>query len=241
MKILAVGDIHGNSNWKKIDSSKYDKVILVGDIMDSRFFSKEQTIRNAEELLPYAKRNGWEIVPGNHDLQYMFGSNFRCSGYYEKYEERAKIALETYFQKDQKIKYALLYDNVLYSHAGVMNEFYQRAVLTTYNSRNYQTVDDGMIKSLNDVLNFKKHLLNITSEMRGGRSGFASLVWADFYDMIAEENYLKVNQVFGHTATSGGSWHIRPDGSWLLNIDSFQYFDYAYEIEDGEYKRVIRL
>ena len=118
MKILAIGDIHGENHWKKI-IKKYedqvDKVIWLGDYIDSFFVNGKNQIDNLKEILEY-KKNNWDKVDllwGNHDLQYLGSS--RCSGYQVNFafeiEELFKTHLD-YFQ------ICSVYSNWLFSHAG---------------------------------------------------------------------------------------------------------------------------
>ena len=45
IKILTIGDIHGKSVWNEIIPENYDKIIFVGDYVDS-FYDSDITIIN---------------------------------------------------------------------------------------------------------------------------------------------------------------------------------------------------
>jgi len=57
MKLIAIGDIHGRTDWKQIISNiEFDKVIFVGDYFDTHEdISPEQQKSNFEDLVEYKK------------------------------------------------------------------------------------------------------------------------------------------------------------------------------------------
>src|SRR5690554_631315 len=83
IKILAVGDLHGKSCWQAIDFDQYDKVIFMGDYVDSTSHSDEEILDNFSEVIEVKKRHPEKVVLllGNHDIQYLYYPDFRCSGF----------------------------------------------------------------------------------------------------------------------------------------------------------------
>lgn len=122
MRILAVGDIHGN--FKEVlplvldNTSKYDHVVFLGDYVDS--FIKEQNgleaIQGFKRLCELSKEHSWDILLGNHDFQYISPRN-SCTGrhlefsyaYYEMFSEA---------QREGILKVGVQYGNTVFSHAG---------------------------------------------------------------------------------------------------------------------------
>ena len=51
MKILAVGDLHGSDHWKTIDPKKHDKIIFMGDYIDSFVFTDTEIVHNLKEVI----------------------------------------------------------------------------------------------------------------------------------------------------------------------------------------------
>lgn len=84
MKIIAIGDIHGNSIWKDIvASTTFDKVVFIGDYFDSFTIPYQQQIENFKEILDFKRSNINKVVllAGNHDYHYMNSVTETYSGY----------------------------------------------------------------------------------------------------------------------------------------------------------------
>ncbi len=239
MKILAVGDIHGNNAWKKIDFGKYDKVISVGDIFDSKIFNTREIKQNAIDFYG-AKIDNLVRLMGNHELHYFKKVSPKYSGFRADMLDDYYDILHSYYD-GKEIKFVDFYDGVVYSHAGLMSAFYHLVVNRSSTMVAPAVVNDKVVELINHVLNRNFDMLYISSTSRGGKQHFGSVVWADYSDLIFDPRPIPYKQVFGHSASSGGSKHIRPNGNWLLNIDSFQWFDYVYEITDGEMTNVFQI
>jgi metallophosphoesterase superfamily enzyme len=108
MKIISIGDIHGRNTWKvhlfgsiqgyqdwkdEVENGisefmsdlypyrQFDKIIFVGDYVDSFDVSNSDMLSNFEELV-YLKRAMPErviLLLGNHDIQYIHRRP--CTGY----------------------------------------------------------------------------------------------------------------------------------------------------------------
>ena len=76
MKTITIGDIHGRSDWQEIDPANYDKIIFVGDYVDSFTVSDIDIITNLLNIIQFKKDNMNKVVLllGNHDLQYLFSN-----------------------------------------------------------------------------------------------------------------------------------------------------------------------
>lgn len=63
MKTLTIGDIHGRPFWKKAQIDEYDRVICVGDIMDSSRQEVEDNdmFVNTKEILKLKEENPEKI------------------------------------------------------------------------------------------------------------------------------------------------------------------------------------
>ncbi|MCU0352919.1 MAG: hypothetical protein MUD08_04140 [Cytophagales bacterium] len=59
MKLIALGDTHGRTDWKRIVSdNEFDKLVLVGDYFDAKEdITAEQQMDNFRELLSYKQAN----------------------------------------------------------------------------------------------------------------------------------------------------------------------------------------
>lgn len=121
MKILALGDIHGNPIWKKIvEKEKFDKVVFIGDYFDSLDFTPAQQIDNFKDIIAFKDRDPDKIhiLIGNHDYHYLNDVWDRYSGYNHKFAFTYRHLLESNIDKMQM---CFLIDKYLFTHAGVSN------------------------------------------------------------------------------------------------------------------------
>src|SRR6476660_917534 len=100
MRIIAIGDLHGKDCWKEIDFSLYEKVIFVGDYVDGFNASNHEIFNNLLELIQLKKSNTAKFILllGNHDIQYLYGPDYRCSGF----RPEAQFDLEELFSKNRE-------------------------------------------------------------------------------------------------------------------------------------------
>lgn len=79
MRILVIGDIHGHDSWKAIvENEKYDKVVFLGDYVDSFTLQPLTIVKNLREILKFKRENKDKVVLlwGNHDHSYFFGERY---------------------------------------------------------------------------------------------------------------------------------------------------------------------
>lgn len=221
MKVIAIGDIHGRNIWKKIDFNSYDAVVFVGDYLDSRQNLTDKVIlKNLRDIIKLqSKYNHIHFLIGNHDLQYTDDQfQFFVSGYRESYAEAAMKTLSKL-----NWKFAVEIDNVLYSHAGVVREFYES--IPNQSETYADTINEYGFEN-------PELYLTCVSRHRGGHAPAGSPVWCDYDELVEEENPLPIHQVFGHTATKGS--RIVFKGIYYRQcIDVLNRHPIAYEILDG--------
>lgn len=130
MKIVVIGDIHGRDTWKKIvnDNKDADKIVILGDYMDSFTIDTEVQLLNLYDLILFKREQKDRLILllGNHDFHYAFNWLVRnhTSPSYEKYSGYKRYTMEQcgeLFVECLKRKEILLswqYENLLFSHAG---------------------------------------------------------------------------------------------------------------------------
>lgn len=151
MKILTIGDVHGRDKWmfhthgssyefnhwrtmvengvpadakdfwEEMPYSQYDKIIFVGDYVDSYDLSNVIILDNLKNILFFKKSLPDKVVLllGNHDIQYIL-PNEVCSGYrsemrpdlYQIFDENKEIFNPSYLIECKEEKY-------LWTHAGI--------------------------------------------------------------------------------------------------------------------------
>ncbi len=195
MKIAAIGDIHGNPIWKDFikELDDFNKVIFLGDYVDGRTYSDEETITNLKEIIKYKKVNldKVDLLMGNHCNAYKYYPDpiVRCSRF------RNPIALELkalYNLNKDLFQTASQYGNYLFTHAGVcedwfVNRFEGDKTKDIANQLNHTTFEQ--VDTLFDVGRF-----------RGGSYNTGGPFWCDITEM--QKYSLQVDgiiQVVGHS------------------------------------------
>ena len=201
-KILSVGDIHGKPVWKNIDSSKYDLIIIIGDLYDAFEYTADEIHTNALELVQWAKQSAnVKIIIGNHDAHYFkwqtpIFSKIRGAGFNEKQLHRA---FHLYYDNQDLFQVAYQYGNYLWTHAGLSeisyNFHYKRKVEDIQST--FKEVNN-LGKALNKLWDLNDLSLFIAPLSRGGNDSFGGPIWADRSDTIGGP-LSGYHQIVGHS------------------------------------------
>ena len=218
MKTLTIGDIHGRRDWKRflfgnediyrewrrnsdinrIDTLKsiipmydYDKIIFVGDFVDSFNVSNVDMKENLQDIIHLARFEQDRIVLllGNHDVQYFIPNHY-CSGF------RPEMAWDfrELFQRDRPLFHlAFQYKDWLWTHAGVNERFY-----SDHMENRARHATDDWAHVLNDMMRLEEPQVFQVSLLRGGASLYAGPLWTDKKELI-KEPMPGINQIVGHT------------------------------------------
>jgi hypothetical protein len=194
MKVLAIGDLHGKDCWKEINLTHYDRVIFIGDYVDSPTIEDKTIVANLKEIIELKVKLSEKVVLllGNHDIQYMDYPNYQCSGF----NWRIKDELATVFQSNRHLfQVAYQSSNWLFTHAGVTNTFFHATFKKLPNDLGEHTVA-SVLNDLQASPNQSK--LHIAGQGRGGFFPYSGVTWADMKESAID--YLPgLHQVVGHT------------------------------------------
>lgn len=196
MKILAIGDVHGRSDWKDIvKHNEANKVVFLGDYLDSFDIQPIRQYENLIEIIEFAKQNtvSVELLLGNHDIQYYLHqdmiSQVRCSGY----NPAMHFDFYNLFKSNKSLfKIAYQYKNYLFTHAGLHRGWYN------YRFREFHKESEILSKSLNRELEYENPVLWDCGFKRGGSKKVGGPLWADFIETYKKplQGY---HQIVGHT------------------------------------------
>lgn len=221
-KILVIPDVHGSNFWEKaILSSKglYDKVIFLGDYVDSFVFSDEDILENLKKIIDYKLSNmdTTILLLGNHDIPYIYDERmFMCSGY----RFSMKIDLGNIFRKNLSIfNICKEEDGILFSHAGIIDPK-DLSIMKTFEDKGFDEIPLSVIKDLSKV-----------GGIRGGSHDFGGPFWADMQELIMLSKDIKKDQVVGHTSVRYPKLVNRPNASSLFFTDAGQ--KYCTLLSDG--------
>lgn len=195
MKHIVIGDLHGKSVWQDVDISKYDKIVFMGDYVDSFTLPDLVIDLNLQDIIALKKKHPEKVVLllGNHDVQYMYYPQFQCSGFRDSMR-RPLHALFNYNKDLFQVAYQC--GNYLFTHAGLTNAWYlQFMALPRWQKA-------GTQPSLADLLNkanegSDRYLLHNAGASRGG-AGHGGITWADKSETDADM-LIGYHQIVGHT------------------------------------------
>jgi len=221
MKVLFIGDIHGKTDWRWILTyiNQFDKIVFLGDYVDSFTVTSRQIIDNLNAIIDIRKRYSDKVITllGNHDYAYIFGksrtSGFRAEEYhdikeiFEKNWELFDVAWG--YTSTSKLNADGNPQYTLATHAGLTQTFKSYFIDNEFNTngtvmnRLFSNEEEYKNAPLHQVLNYLKDnatLLWIIGYIRGGVNKTGSIVWADKTE-ITRDRYKGIDQVIGHTAS----------------------------------------
>jgi len=179
-----VGDIHGQVDMVEdaLDSNA-DRIIFVGDIMDSWRRSPEDQIRALRLLLDHIG-DRVSVVFGNHDLSYLYRSQ-RCSGYKDETQLMFNHHRDEVLEKFKPFVYE---HNLLVTHAGLTLRLWEDHQLTLDNFQ--EKLAEWFRNPQQDSPYYQ------VGYARSGRKPYGGPVWCDLSEF---EDIPGLPQVFGHS------------------------------------------
>jgi len=203
MKTITIGDIHGKRDWEILKTQKkyWDKIIFVGDYVDSYDHSNREILENLKEIILFKMENPNKVVLllGNHDVQYFSdGERFRCSGY----RVDMFTALNQIFETNKDIfQLAYQYKNWVWTHAGISKDWVARNIDSlSFFLKDGESLSDNMAESINKNWDSKSraNVFMQCGRIRGGSQKTGSSMWCDRSELIRDP-YEGLVQVVGHS------------------------------------------
>lgn len=194
MRLVALGDTHGRSDWKEILMNEtFDKVIFIGDYFDTHEnITPQQQKNNFRDILAYKKDSPDKVVLlfGNHDFHYLPLIDQRYSGY----QPLQQIDIQELLQpaiKEGMLQMCYAHEDLLFSHAGVTQTWYRK------NLARALPVD----KAINDLFRFSPNAFRFTPGKYRSPTGDEveqSPIWVRPNSLMRDriDGYI---QVVGHT------------------------------------------
>lgn len=218
MKLLAIGDIHGRDYWRQINLDNHDKVVFIGDYVDSSVVNEREQYANLLAIINLKKRfsDKIELLLGNHDIHYMlYGFVEPCMGFnVQSYRKFRDVFLEN----KRLFNNAYQHKNYLFSHAGISNQWWDwinrnSEVEAIFEKSN--TIAEG----LNLLYLNRDHynVLHSVGESRGG-SQIGGIFWADISD-TKEDQLAGFHQVVGHSKVDKITDHKSSVDTTITYID----------------------
>lgn len=136
MKILAIGDIHGKNIWEELKYliDEYDKFIFIGDYFDSFDIKPIIQLHNFNNIIEFKIKyfDKVDLLIGNHDYHYFPTVDENYSGYQSVMRFDFQNSLYSAYN-DNMLSICKIYNNYLFSHAGLTKTWLQYNNIDTNN------------------------------------------------------------------------------------------------------------
>ncbi len=197
--IIVIGDLHGRAVWKTVDPTRYDHVVFVGDYTDSFSLSDETIFTNLLQIIVLKQTypNKVTLLLGNHDIQYLYYPDNRCSGF----RPSMQPDLTRLFRQHKALfQIAWQYDNYLVTHAGLTKRWWTWIQTKSSRVSNWATLP--IAEQLNRIHQSPDRWLLFTVGPSRGGFHISGPLWADGQDTIIDPlpNH---HQIVGHTPQVG--------------------------------------
>lgn len=193
-KTIAIGDIHGRTNWKKIvEEHPDDRIVFLGDYCDPyepmRNFN---VLSNLLDIIELKTRRKDDIILllGNHDMHYLYDSFPVGTRYNQGIAELIKCLFE---ESREYFQFAYQEGNTLYTHAGVSNLWW-----TKYFKGNTGDDAPSIAEQLNNPTDEQLKAMFMIGRQRGGDHERSGIFWADIRETY-NDPLQGVLQIVGHT------------------------------------------
>lgn len=202
-RTIAIGDVHGLTNWKDIvndPQNEGSRFVFMGD-----YFDPYEDIRpfnlfmNFLDILMFKTKHKDDVILllGNHDMHYLNKDFPRGT----RYNEGIAEGIEAIFEDDRRFfQYAYQEDNTIYTHAGISNDWWKNDFLPLVDESSLR-YNDGILDVASLLNNANEQQLQAmfqVSYWRGGDHNNGGIFWADKSETF--DNPLQgFRQVVGHT------------------------------------------
>lgn len=246
MKTIVLGDIHGYTAWKDIlkNEPEFDRVIFIGDYVDSFDRSGKEQMDNLLDIISYAKQEDVDpadqkeviLLIGNHDFHYFPGVINPCSGY----QPLMRPLFESVYQDNYVLFQTAFIDenNYIYSHAGITKTWLDHLGLrqTWYDRDNIDTTQARELVSwINSTMVRNPRFFYFYDDDLGGYGNHVaqSPIWVRPQSLAKDG--IDAVQIVGHTRPEYG--RIDPgkcerQGFWTIDALDGKYKDYLF-IDNG--------
>lgn len=225
MKTLVLGDTHGRTLWKQIVDQPFDRVIFIGDYLDTHEnITPLQQLENLREIIKFKQENMDKVILliGNHDYHYWPSIDEKYSGYQHQMRKSFEYELAEFGNLFQMCH---TQDGILFTHAGLTKQFLRD---------NNLVPDQFLIDQINELFDNRPDSFGFNGYDPYGDNITQGPIWVRPRSLMKDalEGF---RQVVGHTTMK----YIEPrdrnelkDQFWF--IDTLGTSGEYLEINDGE-------
>lgn len=242
MKLIIMPDIHGRASWKIPAYNKdYDKIVFLGDYLDSFDISGIEQLRNLEDIILLKKEDPDKVILliGNHDQIYWPGySGPNISGY----QPDMAISFSHVLNENRDLlQMAYSHDNLLFTHAGVSETWMRNCIDQGGANLEYpQDTAEEVAKFVNDIWDFKPNLFSFCGFRDPyGDEIIQTPIWIRPHSLKKSSQNLKnkgIIQIVGHTGQHSIDIKGKSTGGKYFFIDTLGSSKEYLIWDDGEFK-----
>jgi hypothetical protein len=251
-KIMTIGDVHGRDTWKFMTHGSsyefeqwaimvgngadpndelfkndypytgFDKIIFIGDYVDSFDVDNIMMKKNLEDIILFKKALPHKVILlwGNHDVQYFIPDQI-CSGY----RPEMKWDLQILF-RDNRDLFQMAYqeNDYLWTHAGL-----SKPVLKSMMRYDFLRGLKSEAEVLNDAFLREVPEIFAVDSSSGGCSMYGGPLWIRPNDLIRDG--VDLHQIIGHTPQRCLKEFENRNSFRIVITDYIEYYDADEEIQ----------
>ena len=207
-KLIAIGDIHGLTQWQKVVEAHptANHYVFLGDYCDpyGTTIQDETVVDNLINILAFKHKYPERVVLllGNHDMHYLIPSLPKGS----RYNLSLAMMLHDLFENNQtSFQTAFACNRLLFTHAGITSSWLQvfrgkSEPLGTDESIQGDLSAQSLARQLNERTD--DPVMMQCSFLRGGFSNYGGPFWADIEEFTEDELLPGQVQIVGHNRVS---------------------------------------
>lgn len=237
---MYVGDLHGRIHSfelaiEKFEKEKLDKLVLMGDYMDSHDATDTELLYLLEQIINYKKENPHKVILllGNHDIHYIHSPEYRCSGYRPSMQNEV---YKLFLDNRDMFQVAWLNGDYMATHAGILTEWYSKYYdrLSYYEDKLNIYKRDNLDVLLNNIsMTSDAWMLYSVPVVRGGYVGsVGGIVWADSTEIKEKGCIHRFNHIVGHNSVKSIETFVGKGGPAVTFVDCLRYKDEFFILKE---------
>jgi hypothetical protein len=212
-EFLIIPDLHGVDCWKdEISIDNNTHTIFLGNYVDSTDQKPAEVFRNLRKVIEFKKHFPKEVtlLLGNHDVQYMYPSDF-THHHHGHHTELFNVFNKEFIKNKSLFQIAFQYKKHLFTHAGVSSEWYAKHE-RKFQAFRHEFGEDNIGSVLNLLYNSSDYRILFEESMYQG-SNFYNLKNAGGVVCAEREETIQgiihgYHQIVGHTPVYDIEKHI---------------------------------
>lgn len=218
---IAIGDIHGRNNWKRIvEEHPNDRIVFLGDYCDPyEEMKNSDVLSNLLDIIDLKTKRKDDIILllGNHDMHYLY-ENFTVGTRFN--QSIAELIKDLFEERREYFQFAYQEDNILYTHAGVSNLWWSK-----YFKGMTGEGAPSIAEQLNNPTDEQFKVMCLVGFNRGGCCECGGIFWAGAEE-TRNDPLQGMCQVVGHSQMKGVQTVVQSEDTSITYCDCLRNDEY---------------